>query len=114
MMQHISGISRKQLQISSLEDKITTENPVRFIEAFVENISLQALGFTAKTIKTEARPSFESKVFLKIYLKGYLNELRISIKLEKDCVRNIELQWLLCSIVPNYHSISDFRKNNLY
>ena len=50
MMQHISGISRKQLQISSLEDKITTENPVRFIEAF-ENISLQALGFTTQGSK---------------------------------------------------------------
>jgi hypothetical protein len=42
-MQHITGISRHQLQISSLEDKITPENPVRFIEAFVENISLEAI-----------------------------------------------------------------------
>ena len=50
-MQHISGISRQQLQISSLEDKITSENPVRFIEAFVENISLQALGFTTQGSK---------------------------------------------------------------
>ena len=50
-MQHISGISRQQLQISSLEDKITTENPVRFIEAFEENTSLQALGFTTQGSK---------------------------------------------------------------
>jgi hypothetical protein len=41
-MQHIQGISRQQLQIISLEDKITQDNPVRFIEAFVENISLEA------------------------------------------------------------------------
>ena len=51
MMQHISGISRQQIQISSLEDKITSENPVRFIEAFVENISLQALDFTTQGSK---------------------------------------------------------------
>ena len=50
-MQHISGISRQQIQISSLKDKITTENPVRFIEAFVENISHQALGFTTQGSK---------------------------------------------------------------
>jgi len=56
-MQHIIGISRQQLQISSLEDKITSDNLIRFIEAFVENISLQALGFTAQTIKTEGRLS---------------------------------------------------------
>jgi hypothetical protein len=51
-MQHITGICRQQLQISSLEDKITLDNPVRFIEAFVENISLEAIGFTVKTLKT--------------------------------------------------------------
>ena len=111
-MQHISGISRQQLQISSLEDKITQENPVRFIDAFVENISLEPLGFTVQTLKKEGRPSFDTKVFLKIYLYGYLNGLRSSRKLEKECIRNIELQWLLCAIAPNYHSISDFRKDN--
>jgi hypothetical protein len=72
-MQHISGISRQQLQIISLEDKIALDNPIRFIEAFVESISLAALGFRAQTLKSEGRPSFESKLFLKIYLYGYLN-----------------------------------------
>ena len=111
-MQHISGISRQQLQLSSLEDKITLDNPVRFIEAFVEHISLELLGFTTRILKSEGRPSFESKVFLKLYLYGYLNGLRSSRKLEKESIRNIELQCLLCDIVPNYHSISDFRKHN--
>jgi len=45
-------------------------------------------------------------------LYGYLNGLRSSRKLEKECLRNIELQWLLCGLLPNYHSISDFRKDN--
>jgi len=52
-MQHISGISRQQLQICSLKDKIALENPVRFIEAFVENISLKSVGFIIQTIKSE-------------------------------------------------------------
>ena len=111
-MQHIAGLSRQQLKISSLKDKIALDNPVRFIEAFVEYISLEALGFTVQTIKSEGRPSFDTKLFLKIYLYGYLNGLRSSRKLEKECVRNIELQWLLEDIRPNYHSISDFRKQN--
>ncbi|MEC5167511.1 transposase, partial [Flavobacterium sp. PL11] len=89
-MQHISGTSRQQLQISSLEDKIALDNAVRFIEAFVEYISLAALGFIVQTIKFEGRPSFGTKVFLKIYLYGYLNGLRSSRKLEKECIRNIE------------------------
>jgi transposase len=72
----------------------------------------EALGFTVQTIKYEGHPSFDTKLFLKIYLYGYLNCLRSSRKLEKECFRNIELQWLSEVICPNYHSISDFRKQN--
>ena len=111
-MQHISGIPRNQIRFSSLEDSISLENPIRFIDAFIEALALKSLGFSVQTIKSEGRPSFDARVFLKIYLYGYLNGLRSSRKLEKESVRNIELQWLLCGIKPNYHSISDFRKHN--
>ena len=66
-MKYITGLSRQQLQISSLEDKIALYNPVRFIEAFAECILIEALGFTVETIKSEGRPSFDTKLFLKIY-----------------------------------------------
>ncbi len=111
-MQHITGIARNQMVFTSLEDSISEDNSVRFVDAFVENIDLKALGFELQTLKTEGRPSFNTETFLKIYLYGYLNGLRSSRKLEKECARNIELQWLLFGLAPNYHSISDFRKNN--
>ena len=111
-MQHIIGISRHQMHISSLEDAISPDNQVRFIDAFVSFVDLSKLGFSVQTLKKEGRPSYNSQVFLKIYLYGYLNGLRSSRKLEKECFRNIEMQWLLEDIRPNYHSISDFRKNN--
>lgn len=111
-MQHIQGISRNQLQVSSLEEPITAENPVRFIDAFAGSIDLEKLGFTPRVLKTEGRPGFETQVFLKIYLYGYLNGIRSSRRLEKECLRNREMQWLLEAISPNYHSIADFRKDN--
>ena len=111
-MQHIQGISRYQLQMSSLEDKITADNPVRFIEAFVNHIDPLKIGFQPKILKTEGRPNFRIEIFLKLYLYGYLNGVRSSRRLEKECFRNIEVQWLLEDIRPNYHSISDFRKDN--
>lgn len=111
-MQHIQGISRNQLQLVSLEDKIVMDNPVRFIDAFVNFIDLKKTGFELRILKTEGRPSYETQLFLKIYLYGYLNGIRSSRKLEKECIRNIEMQWLLSDIRPNYHSISDFRKEN--
>jgi transposase len=111
-MQHIQGISRHQMRISSLEDAITPDNQVRFIDAFVSFVDLAKLGFAVLTIKGEGRPSYDSKMFLKIYLYGYLNGLRSSRKLANECFRSIEMQWLIEALVPNYHSISDFRKNN--
>ncbi|GBL36151.1 hypothetical protein EMGBS15_17460 [Filimonas sp.] len=111
-MQHISGISREQISFTSLEDYISCNHEVRFIDAFINEIDLKKLGFQVQTLKKEGRPSFQTSVFLKLYLYGYLNGIRSSRKLEKECNRNIEVQWLLQGMAPNYHSISDFRKDN--
>lgn len=111
-MNHITGIPRLQMQMGSLEDSIDQENPVRFIDAFVDQLDLLKLGFEVKTLNAEGRPSFESSTLLKIYLYGYLNGLRSSRRLESECCRNIELQWLTLGLKPNYHTISDFRKDN--
>lgn len=107
-----SKIDRLQLQFSSLEDSIAFDNPVRFLDAFVDKLELDKLQFAPQSFKNEGRPAFEQKIFLKIYLYGYLNGIRSSRKLERECIRNIELQWLLSGQKPNYHSIADFRKTN--
>jgi transposase len=107
-----SKIDRLQLQFSSLEDSIAFDNPVRFLDAFVDKLELDKLQFAPQSFKNEGRPAFEQKILLKIYLYGYLNGIRSSRKLERECIRNIELQWLLSGQKPNYHSIADFRKTN--
>lgn len=78
MMQYIQGIALNQLRVCTLEDTINQYNPVRFIEAFVNSIELDKIGFKLRVLKTEGRPSFDTKVFLKIYLYGYLNGIRSS------------------------------------
>lgn len=111
-MDYIKSTNRNQIEISSLDDLIETDNAVRFVDAFVDKLDLTQLSFVVNDIKSEGRPAFNPKVFLKIYLYGYLNGLRSSRKLEKECKRNIELQWLTGKLTPNYHSIADFRKVN--
>lgn len=111
-MEYISTANRSQFEFNCLEDLIEKENPVRFIEAFVEKLDLTQLHFTVKEIQSEGRPGFNPKVFLKLYFYGYLNGIRSSRRLEKECKRNIELQWLIGKLIPNYHSIADFRKEN--
>lgn len=111
-------VSRHQMSFSCLESDILAENEVRFIDAFVSKLSLDRLGFGTKSEKesnpkkADGRPSFDPKVFLKLYLYGYLNGIRSSRRLERECHRNIELHWLLERLAPNYHSIADFRKDN--
>ena len=109
-MQFIQGNNRYQSFFSTLEEQVSTENPVRLIDAFIDKLDLQKLGFSNTAHKSEGRPPFAPQVLLKLYLYGYLNKIRSSRKLEKECSRNIELQWLLQNLTPNYHTIADFRK----
>ena len=111
-MEHIHSADRHQVSMSSLDELIEGDNPVRFVDAFVNQLDLSQLSFNVKAIKTEGRPSYDPKIFLKLYFYGYLNGFRSSRRLERECQRNVELQWLLCRLVPNYHSIADFRKDN--
>lgn len=109
-MQFIQGSNRHQSYFSTLEEQVSADNAVRLIDAFIDKLDLQRLGFTNIVHKSEGRPPYAPAVLLKLYLYGYLNKIRSSRKLENECSRNIELQWLLQNLQPNYHTIADFRK----
>ncbi len=110
LMEYIQGTSRFQTYFSSLEEQIALDNAVRLIDGFINKLELNKLGFTKTVHKSEGRPPYAPEVLLKLYLYGYLNKIRSSRKLEKECNRNIELHWLLQNLCPNYHTIADFRK----
>ena len=109
-MQFIQGQQRHQTYFATLEDQVAADNPVRLIDAFIDKLDLQQLGFNKTVHHSEGRPPYAPGVLLKLYLYGYLNKVRSSRKLERECSRNVELQWLLQNLVPNYHTIADFRK----
>jgi len=109
-MQHIQGTNREQTYFSTLEQQVAADNPVRIVDAFVNKLDLQKLGFSQTILKSEGRPPYAPALLLKLYLYGYLNKIRSSRKLEQECSRNIELRWLMQELCPNYHTIADFRK----
>ena len=111
-MQFIQGTSRNQTYFATLDNQVSADNPVRLIDAFIDKLDLQQLGFSNTIHKSEGRPPYAPSVLLKLYLYGYLNKIRSSRKLEKECHRNTELQWLLQQLQPNYHTIADFRKTH--
>ena len=100
-MQFIQGNNRFQSFFITLEDKVAADNAVRLMDAFVDKLDLEKLGFTNTVHKSEGRPPYAPAVLLKLYLYGYLNRIRSSRKLEGECVRNIELQRLLQTLQPN-------------
>jgi transposase len=85
---------------------------VRFIDAFVGGLDLQALGFGRATARETGRPPYHPGDLLKLYIYGYLNHLRSSRKLEKEANRNVEVMWLLRNLAPDFRTIADFRRDN--
>jgi transposase len=113
-MEYITGIDRQQSTLfpEVIDDYISYENPVRFIEAFVEGLDLTAMGFNHSEIKQTGRPPYNPKDPLKLHIYGYLNRIRSSRNMEKETIRNIEVIWLLKRLSPDHKTISDFRRNN--
>ncbi len=103
-------VSQYGLFATPLEEMIASDNEVRVIKAFVDQLDLSDLGFVQ--VKSQGRGRYASDVLLKIYLYGYLNGIRSSRKLEKACQVNIELMWLTGRLTPAYHTIADFRKDH--
>ena len=114
-MKHRTGLARSQTLLfpERLEDYVGPENPVRFLEAFVERLDLAGLGFTKAICATTGAPPYSPAALLKLYLYGYLHRVRSSRGLEAECQRNVELIWLTGKLSPDFKTIADFRKDNL-
>lgn len=113
-MQHKTGTPRNQIQMSSLEDRIAEDNPVRVIDAFVDSLSLKEMGFKHAVIKSEGCPPYSPSVMLKLYMYGYSGGVRMrsSRRLEAECKRNVELMWLIEEMAPSHMSIAKFRRDH--
>jgi transposase len=113
-MDYIQGKPRTQIVLidSSLEEKIEQDNPVRIIDEFVNRCNLEEFGFTHARHASEGRPPYHPGDLLKLFIYGYLNRIRTSRLLERECKRNLELMWLLNELTPDHNTIANFRKDN--
>ncbi len=89
-----------------------TDNPVRFIDAFVDGLDLEPAGFERVQANRTGRPGYDPADLLKLYLYGYLNRIRSSRRLEAETHRNLEVIWLLRRLRPDFKTIADFRRDN--
>ncbi len=112
MKRFVEGQDRSQLILlpDCLDDYVGEDNPVRIVDAFIDELDLAALGFAGVVPEVTGRPAYHPSTLLKIYLYGYLNRVQSSRRLEWEAQRNIELMWLTGRLAPDFKTIADFRK----
>lgn len=110
-MKFISGFDRSQLQFFAYDELVSKDNDVRLIDLFVNSLDLADCGFDMQFIEN-GRPAYHPKDLLKLYIYGYMNRIRSSRVLEKECHRNIEVLWLMKGLTPDHNTIANFRKEN--
>ena len=113
-MGYIKGRDRHQIIMlpELLDDYISENNPVKYIDAFVENLDLAKEGFTRATPLKGGRPGYDPRCLLKLYIYGHFNKIRTSRKLMLECTKNVEVMWLMGKLTPDFRTIADFRKDN--
>jgi transposase len=111
-MAYITGEAREQVTMFplTLDELLPADHLCRVIEAFVKRLGMQELGFERAEPAETGRPGYDPRDLLKLYLYGYMNQLRSSRRLEAECVRNVEVMWLLGRLRPDYKSIAEFRR----
>ena len=93
-----------------LDDLVPSNHVCRVIDAFVGRLDMNELGFERAEPAETGRPGYDPRDLLKLYLYGYLQQIRSSRRLEAECSRNVEVMWLLGRLVPDYKSIAEFRR----
>lgn len=111
-MGYLQGETRGQQTLFpvALDDLIPADHMCRVVDAFVGRLDMQALGFVRASAAETGRPGYDPRDLLKLYLYGYLQQVRSSRRLEAECRRNVEVMWLLGRLVPDYKSIAEFRR----
>lgn len=114
-MRYIEGTSRSQMILfpETVDEYISDDNTVRFIEAYVNSLSMKELGFTHSEPKETGRKPYDPSDMLRLYIYGYIMKIRSSRGLENETYRNIELMWLMKRLHPDFKTIADFRKDNI-
>src|SRR5947207_3607788 len=94
----------------SLNELIQDDHMCRVSDAIVCALRMGTMGFERAEAAETGRPGYDPRDLLKLYLYGYLQQIRSSRRLESECRRNIELMGLLGRLAPDHKTIAEFRR----
>src|SRR6202051_1663304 len=94
-MGYIQGEGRNQgtLFPVMLDDFVPADHLCRVIDAFVGTLPMSELGFERAQAAETGRPGYDPRDLLKLYLYGYLNQIRSSRRPGAVCRRNLRFMW---------------------
>src|ERR1017187_4554940 len=109
MKRFIEGVDRTQVSLlpDCVDDYVGADNPVRVIEAFVDQLDLREMGFESVDPEMPGRPAYHPSVMLKLYIYVYLNRVQSSRRLEHESQRTLELMWLTGRLMPDFKTIAN-------
>lgn len=110
----IEGHDRQQASLlpACVDDYVGEDALVRIVDGFVQSLDLAELGFRRAIAASTGRPGYHPGDMLRLYIWGYLNQLRSSRHLERACLRDLEAIWLMRRLTPDYRTIAAFRHDN--
>jgi len=114
-MAFIEGTDRFQAQLFdffAFDNLISDDNYVRVIDAFVDSLNLDELGFITYSGDKRGQKPYHTDILLKIHIYCFFNGIQSSRKQERECTRNIELIWLTGNLKPDHTTIANFCKSN--
>jgi transposase len=113
-MGYKAGVDRKQQMMfpPTVDEYVSADNPVRVIDALVDDLDMAKLGFERAVPAREGAPGYDPRDLLKLFIYGYLNRTRSSRRLERETHRNVEVIWLMRALRPDHKTIAEFRRKH--
>jgi transposase len=90
-MAYVEGVVRNQIILfpEAIDDYIEEDNPVQFVDVFVDGLDLRELGFKHSELEATGHPPYNPADMLKLYIYGYLNRVRSSRSLERRPIETL-------------------------
>ena len=89
-----------------IDENIAADDPVRIVNAVVDNLNLDNFK---KLYKETGRSAYHPKMMLKVIIYAYMNNIYSCRKIEKLLLRDIHYIWLAGHEHPDFITINRFR-----
>ncbi len=106
--------SQVEWRAVAVDGLLPEDHVARDVWAFVERLDLSALYGRVQAMEGQpGRPAIDPKILMAIWILGTVDGIGSARELERFCREHAAYRWICGGVSVNYHTISDFRKDNV-